>query len=395
MRPVPVSKAKSLLLTDKFVPHQGGTAVIYYNWARFIPRGNMAILTCTVPGKPCGEVDRQLEASVYRVPFVNIPKLRFPLCWLTLFLTAPLAIFRERPGVLHAGQPLETGWIAWFWGVICRKPYVLHCFGDEIALYWDARVAGHLMRFVARRAARITVISHYSAAKLKALGLPDDRIVLVYPGVSWSARADDPEGTRDTSDDRQRRPVLLTVGRLVTRKGHDRVITALPKILARIPGVEYVIVGTGSEERRLRRLAEELGVASAVTFVGGVPQQATRHYYQRCDVFVHPNRELENGEVEGLGIVFLEASACGVPVIGGNSGGTPDAIQDGVTGFLVDPNSVEEIADRIIFLLENPVIRTRMGRAGQDWAAQFTWRTAAEKIWALAHAVVTLPPPTL
>jgi phosphatidylinositol alpha-1,6-mannosyltransferase len=379
---------KALLITDKFLPHAGGTAVIYYNWARCIPGGNFPILTCAVPGKPHRDLDRKLEASVYRVPFVNIPKLRFPLCWLMLFLAAPFAILKERPQVLHAGQPLETGWIAWFWAVVCRKPYVLHCFGDEIAFYWNARFAGRIMRFLAHRAAQITVISHYSAQKLRALGLPAARISLIYPGVAWAQTEGGEASARDGADVRRHGPVLLTVGRLVTRKGHDRVISALPKIRDRIPAVEYVIVGTGSEERRLRRLAEEMGVTSVVRFIGSVPHHATRSYYEKCDVFIHPNRELENGEVEGFGIVFLEASATGVPVIGGNSGGTPDAIQNGITGYLVDPNSVDEIAERAISLLEDPSLRMRMGQAGQVWAAGFSWQAAAEKVWALSEAIV-------
>jgi phosphatidylinositol alpha-1,6-mannosyltransferase len=305
-----------------------------------------------------------------------------------LFLVAPFAILREQPQVLHAGQPLETGWMAWFWAVIFRKPYILHCFGDEIALYWNARFAGHIMRFIAHRAAQITVISRYSAHKLQSLGLPAARISLVYPGVAWSQDEGNAAKMRDRAAQRRHGPVLLTVGRLVTRKGHDRVISALPKILDRLPAVEYVIVGTGSEERRLRRLAEEMGVASAVRFVGSVPHHATRTYYEQCDVFVHPNRELDNGEVEGFGIVFLEAGAAGVPVIGGDSGGTPDAIQNGITGFLVDPNSVEEIAERVISLLEDQSLRLRMGQAGRVWAARFSWQTAAEKIWALSGTVV-------
>jgi phosphatidyl-myo-inositol dimannoside synthase len=383
---------KALLITDKFLPHAGGTAVIYYNWARCIPGGDLAILTCSVPGRPHRELDQQLESSVYRVPFVNIPKFRFPLCWLILFMVAPFAILRERPQVLHAGQPLETGWIAWFWAAVFGKPYILHCFGDEIAFYWNAGLAGRIMRFLAHRAAQITVISNYSGQKLQALGLPSARISLIYPGVAWSETENGAASARDRGAEQRHGPVLLTVGRLVTRKGHDRVISALPRIRERIPAVEYVIVGTGSEERRLRHLAEELGVGSAVQFIGSVSHEATRRYYQECDVFVHPNRELDNGDVEGFGIVFLEASVSGVPVIGGNSGGTPDAIQDGITGFLVDPNSVDEIAERVIALLEDPSLRVRMGRAGQTWAAGFSWQAAAEKVWALSEAAAGVGP---
>jgi phosphatidylinositol alpha-1,6-mannosyltransferase len=228
------------------------------------------------------------------------------------------------------------------------------------------------------------VISNYSAAKLRELGISPDRISLIYPGaeldsVSNSVSETHDELTRDKELLSDRR-TLLTVGRLITRKGHDRVIEALPDIARRIPGIEYVIVGTGSEEQRLRDLAEAHGIASSVTFVGGVPHESVSTYYRNADVFVHPNRELANGEVEGFGMVFIEASAFGVPVIGGNTGGTPDAILDGETGFLVDPNSLEDITERVVQLMSDGLLRARMGEAGREWAAGFTWDRAAREL---------------
>src|SRR5207248_11117209 len=131
--------------------------------------------------------------------------------------------------------------------------------------------------------------------------------------------------------------------------------------------------------------ALEAGLDDCVRFLGRVGDEDLVPLMQAADVFVHPNRELENGDVEGFGIVFLEANACGVPVIGGRSGGTPDAVQDGVTGFLVDPNDVDEIAGRVTLLLENRGLRERMGSAGREWAAGFTWDAAAAKVWALSE----------
>jgi phosphatidylinositol alpha-1,6-mannosyltransferase len=171
------------------------------------------------------------------------------------------------------------------------------------------------------------------------------------------------------------------------RKGHDRVIEAMPCILKSYPDARYVIAGTGSEATRLQRLANELGVGHAVIFLGRVPDDEILALYQAADVFVHPNRELPSGDVEGFGIVFLEANACGVPVIGGNSGGTPDAIQHEVTGYLVDPNDVDEIAHRILTLLGDPALRKRMGQAGREWAKKFTWEAAAHTVWDLSCKV--------
>ncbi len=182
-------------------------------------------------------------------------------------------------------------------------------------------------------------------------------------------------------------PVLLTVARLLTRKGHDRVLEALITIRKEIPDLRYLIVGTGKEEARLKALTSQYGLNEVVTFTGAIPHDEVPAYFAAADVFVHPNRELENGDVEGFGMVFLEANACGLPVIGGNSGGTPDAIQDGVTGYLVDPNSTKEIADRVVELMRNKSLRHSMGGAGREWAKQFSWEAAAEKVWELSRQV--------
>lgn len=379
------ARASGVIFTDKFAPHPGGTAVIYHNWVKHMSADRLAVVTCSIPGIDHRPVDLQLDSPVYRVPFINIPKLRMPLCWLFIFLASFYAVLKERPAVFHAGQPLETGWIAWFWSRICRKPYILHCFGDDIPYYWSSRWVGWIMRFLARQADRITVISRYSAEKLRALGLPDERISIVYPAVEWFAMNTTAE--YDPAVAHNGRRMILTVGRLVERKGHDRVIATLPRILTRVPDAEYVIVGSGPDEARLRRLVQECGLGECVRFVGSVPHEATRRYYERAEVFVHPNRQLASGEVEGFGMVFLEAGACGVPVVGGNSGGTPDAVCNGVTGFLVDPNNIDEIADRIIALLVDTDLRNRMGEAGKQWAAQFSWDRAAKQIWNLSCSI--------
>ncbi|NLB96282.1 MAG: glycosyltransferase, partial [Armatimonadetes bacterium] len=185
------------------------------------------------------------------------------------------------------------------------------------------------------------------------------------------------------------RPVLVTVSRLLERKGHDVVLRALPRIAAAVPEVAYLVAGTGPREPVLRRLAGELGVAERVVFAGRVPDEELADYYGAADVFIHPNRELPNGDVEGFGIVFLEANAAGKPVIGGNSGGTPDAVVDGVTGFLIDPNDVDAVADAAIRLLTDRDLARKLGEQGRERArTEFTWERAVERLRALNRKVV-------
>ncbi|MEI8341806.1 MAG: glycosyltransferase family 4 protein [Verrucomicrobiota bacterium] len=162
-------------------------------------------------------------------------------------------------------------------------------------------------------------------------------------------------------------PVLLSLGRVVSRKGQDMVIRALPAILTEFPDTEYWIAGRGADTERLKSLVAELGLQSRVRFLGLIPQEERVKLYQRCTVYLMPSRTIANkGDFEGFGITYLEANSCEKPVIGGRSGGVADAVVDGVTGFLVDPNSFEEISERTLQLLRNPALANQMGRQGRE-----------------------------
>jgi phosphatidylinositol alpha-1,6-mannosyltransferase len=159
-------------------------------------------------------------------------------------------------------------------------------------------------------------------------------------------------------------PVLLCFGRLVPRKGVDRLIEALPDIRARVDDAIVVVAGTGPEERRLRRLAEKVG--DGVVFAGRVHDDDAPATYAAADVFVLPVVDRWFGlEMEGLGVVLLEAAAAGVPAVTGRSGGTPEAVVDRLTGFVVDATDRSALVDRIVWLLEHPEEATAMGGAGR------------------------------
>jgi phosphatidylinositol alpha-1,6-mannosyltransferase len=180
--------------------------------------------------------------------------------------------------------------------------------------------------------------------------------------------------------------IILTLARVVERKGHDQVIRALPKVLKRIPKLVYVIAGPWDEAYylRLKSLITELGLESVVRFTGYLDPDSIPKAYALCDVYTMPCRELkEKGDTEGFGITFLEANACGKPVIGGRSGGVIDAIVDGETGYLVDPTDPDEIADKLIRILSDPSLASRLGRQGRIRVEQgYTWDCISEKMMA-------------
>lgn len=181
------------------------------------------------------------------------------------------------------------------------------------------------------------------------------------------------------------RPVVVCVSRLMPRKGQDTLIRALPAIRRHVPDAALLLVGGGPHRATLQKLAVETGVADDVVITGSVPFATLPAHYAAGDVFAMPCRTRHLGlDVEGLGIVYLEASAVGLPVVAGRSGGAPDAVLPRVTGEVVDGESVGEVADVVGALLLDAPRRADYGAAGRDWVAQhWTWDGAAARLASL------------
>ena len=169
--------------------------------------------------------------------------------------------------------------------------------------------------------------------------------------------------------------VIISVGRLVHRKGQDKLIEAMPDILKNIPNAHLLLVGEGPYENHLNKLVNKLSLKDQVTFTGRITYENLPTYLSAADLFVMPSRSRFFGlEVEGLGIVYLEASACGIPVIAGNSGGAPDAVLEGVTGLCVDGTNVAAIASAVIEMCSDAERASTMGAAGRNWIVdQWSW----------------------
>ena len=170
-------------------------------------------------------------------------------------------------------------------------------------------------------------------------------------------------------------PVIVSIGRLVPRKGSDQLIIAMPEVLRNFPKSKLLLVGSGNYQKRLEKLVRNLKVQDSVIFTGRVAHELLPAYYRLGDIFAAPCRSRYGGlEVEGLGIVYLEASACGVPVIAGKSGGAPDAVLDGKTGILVNGRDHLEVSGALIKLLADEKLRAQMGTAGRVWMEQlWSW----------------------
>jgi phosphatidylinositol alpha-1,6-mannosyltransferase len=183
--------------------------------------------------------------------------------------------------------------------------------------------------------------------------------------------------------------VIVSVGRLVHRKGQDTLVESMPQILSQVPDAHLLFIGEGPYKDYLVKRAAELKVSDAITFIGRIQYAELPRYICVGDIFAMPSRSRLAGlEVEGLGIVYLEASACGLAVVGGKSGGAPDAVLEGETGFAVDGTSAQAVAEAVIILLKNPERASQMGARGRQWIID-EWRW---EIWSKKFAQLLTQP---
>ncbi|MFE9855909.1 glycosyltransferase family 4 protein [Streptomyces sp. NPDC005780] len=242
-----------------------------------------------------------------------------------------------------------------------------------------------LLRRIGEGTDTLTYLGEYTRSRIAAALTPAAaaRMVQLPPGV------DEKTFHPDSGGDRVRarlgltgRPVVVCVSRLVPRKGQDTLILAMPAILAEVPDAVLLIVGGGPYAGELKKLAADTGVLDSVRFTGPVPWEELPAHYGAGDVFAMPCRTRRGGlDVEGLGIVYLEASATGLPVVAGGSGGAPDAVLDGETGWVVRGGSAEESAERIVALLGDAELRRRMGERGRAWVEEkWRWDLLAERL---------------
>jgi phosphatidylinositol alpha-1,6-mannosyltransferase len=328
---------------------------------------------------------RRIPALHLRLPPSSLP--RHAVNALT-YLSSTRRAFRRvvaevSPDILVAGNSYPCGWL-WA-GLPKRCLRVNYVHGEEMTMEIPG---GPIIRWFKRRQLRSLrtadlniAVSRYSAEQvIRLAGAPPENVVVLPNPVDTHRFF--PPSDRDGVRARlgwNRRTVLLTIARLVPRKGIDQVLRALHASENLPDDWLYVIAGRGPMEPELRDLAERLGLAGRVRFFGFVPEDDLVDLYGAADVFIQPNRCI-NGDTEGFGIVFLEANACGTPVIGGVAGGTADAIEDGVSGFRVDGESIDSVRLAVERLMTDHTLRKRMGEAGLRRARRdFTLEACARR----------------
>ena len=370
--------SRTLLITNDFPPRPGGIQSFVYNLAVRQPPGSVVVYASSWRGAEKFDADQPFEVVRERTrvllptPLIARRAARLARAYdcdtVWFGAAAPL-------GLLAAGLRRRSG--------IRRAVALTH--GHEVG--WAALPgARSALRRIGRGVDVTTYLGEYTRTRLARVldGLTELRRLA--PGVDVDTYHPDVDGTKV----RERlgladRPVVVCVSRLVPRKGQDMLIRALPEIRRRVPDAALLVVGGGPYRSTLEKLARQNGLERDVVFTGSVPSAELPAHYAAGDVYAMPCRTRNRGlDVEGLGIVYLEASATGLPVVAGDSGGAPDAVREGETGYVVGGRDVAQLADRVATLLADRDLARQFGAAGRAWVErEWRWETQAQRMAAL------------
>ncbi len=401
---------KCLLVASIFPPVNGGSAVVYENLCRFSADGNIHVLAprCHyLDGKPIKDwqaFDAKANYPIHRVKYLRPPvstvRSFVHSLFLVLFQDLPIKLrvlirvmrlhWRHRYSILCIGELNSGTWL----GLFCRRvfgiPFINYIHGEEITTTTRYRSFGRWRRYYLQQADGIVAVSQFTKQALIAqMGIPEAKITLIENGVDAERFQPGPRPptllARYRLEDKK---VLLTVGRIVERKGIDMTLKALPAIIQACPDVHYLIVGDGDYRVPCEAMTTALGLTAYVTFAGLVPADELVDHYRLCDVFIMPNRELANHDTEGFGLVFREANACAKPVISGTAGGAVEAVRDGINGVNVDGNDPSAISATVIRLLTDEPLRQRIAAAGLTLARAESSQESARRFYALCETIV-------
>jgi phosphatidylinositol alpha-1,6-mannosyltransferase len=378
---------RTLIVTNDFPPRKGGVERFVFDLADHLPLGTVRVIAPSHPGDAA--FDRGLSFPVRRVAR---PRFR-PTGELRRAIDAEL--LEHRPDVAVFGHALPQVGLASRQVRDAGVPSVMLTHGVE---YWFARLPGFraLLRRSTSAASAVTAISEHVARPIRRAVAPTP-VMMLSPGVDTERFRPDLDG----SAWRERlgvgaRPLVLCVGRIVPRKGQDVLVRTFGAVLDAVPGAALVIVGDGPARRTVERLAAQTAPAGSIVFAGEVSDEDLPSLYSAADVFAMPCRSRWGGlEVEGFGIVFMEAASAGLPVVAGRSGGAAEAVVDGDTGLVVDGTDDAAVVEAIVRLLRDPPAASAMGARGRARAVEeYDWHRIAGRLGTILRDVVEGRTPT-
>ncbi len=353
-----------LVFSPDFPPGSGGIQRLAGRLVSGLARDDVRVVAFA-PANPSAPHPDADGPRVGRLPAMR--RLRQPLRVAIYNVAALCVALRHRPQVLLITHIVAAP-AARAVSLLLRRPFVLILHGQEL---------GHrprLMAWAVRRSFATVAVSTYTRCEAIRRGAPVERIFVINPGVDES-----PARGRKASPPATRGPVILTVARMVDRyKGHDVMLDAVAALRGRVPGLRWLVVGDGPLRTEYERRASERGVDECVEFAGRVSDAQLEQAYAQARVFAMPSRVTPAGGGEGFGLVFLEAASRGLPVVAGAAGGALDAVRDGRTGLLVDPEDPTAVAGALEQILTDDKLAERLGECARVDAAARTWQAFAD-----------------
>ncbi len=372
------ARPRHLFISHDFLPTTGGVATFYERVASSLSkRYDLTVLTV-----PCEQTIPPTPYTIQRRIFFT---RWFKPNWLKLFPLLFSVIRKEKPSVIHVGHILPTGTVVFFLTRFFRIPYIVYLHGMDLTVPMRYPRKKMLMQKILSNASAIVGTNNFvlDVTKKHFSNLP--RLTRVLPLPRLPARLPSDE-EKHTLREKYHIPadafVLLTVGRLVKRKGYHDTLRAVANLSKDFPKMHYVIVGRGPEEPVLRQTIHELGLENVVTLAGFVEDSERAAWYATADLFVMPATAEKDGDVEGFGIVFLEAASYGTPSIGAFSGGIPEAIQNGATGYLIKEHDVSALTGLIRDVMQNPEKQQRLSDAAKNYVEKtLDWKNEEEQLF--------------
>lgn len=369
---------KTMLVSDIFPPTHGGSGRWFWEVYSHLPTNEYVLAVGEHPNQV--EFDRQHALTIERVPlkspswgFKSMTGLRF--YWRTYRALRKL-VKKHSVTFVHCGRCLPEGVMAFLLKITCGTPYLCYIHGEDIETAGLSRELSILVKLALKNANTLICNSNNTANLLRSKwDIPDSKIAVIHPGVDTARFIPAPYNIeiRNTLG-WGNRPVILTVGRLQERKGQDMLIRALPIIRRSIPDVLYAIVGNGEMRPTLEALSQELEVSAHVMLMDEISDSAMIQCYQQCTLFVLPNRQVGN-DIEGFGMVLVEAQACGKYVLAGLSGGTAETLIAGKTGDVIDCTDPTNLANAIIQILQDEAQLTEATTTTRQHASlTFDWK---------------------
>jgi len=374
--------ATTLFITNDFGPRAGGIETFVHGLIERLPKGSVIVYTSAQPN--AAEFDAKWLEDFGVEVIRDHSKILLPTP--SVIKSCQKLISNRKLSKVAFGAAAPLGVMARAMRRAGAQTIVALTHGHEV---WWSKVPPFTLaiRYMSRNLDAIAYLGNYTKGEIsKALRKSDvSKLVQIAPGIDVEHFVPTDSSKLRAELGLTNKSVIISVGRLVHRKGQDKLIASLPAIKAAVPNVHLVLVGVGPHQAYLEKLAVKLRVADCVTFIGRINYAELPKYICVGDIFAMPSRSRFFGlEVEGLGIVYLEASACGLPVVGGSSGGAPDAVLVGETGVVVDGTKTLEIAEACIELLNNPELCALMGANGRAWIIE-NWRW---EIWAGKYAAL-------